>query len=185
MKKLVLSLLIAAALVFTACGSSQGAKESDEALRKTKEIALLFTTRDLDGNIVDQSIFAEKKVTMINVWATFCGPCLREMPELQVLSEEMAARGVQIIGIVADGTDRNYQERSEILNSAREIVEKAGVTYPSLIPCRALSPLCQIVTVPTTFFFDETGTQIAEPVVGSRNAAQWRAVLERVLEAAA
>ena len=41
-----------------------------------------FTAQDLDGNQVDQSIFADADLTMINVWGTFCTPCLDEMPDL-------------------------------------------------------------------------------------------------------
>ena len=59
-----------------------------------------FTATDLDGNHVDQSIFTGRKLTMINIWATFCGPCLGEMPTLGVLHQEYQDRGFQVVGIV-------------------------------------------------------------------------------------
>ena len=41
-----------------------------------------FTAKDLDGNTVTEEIFAEKDLTVVNIWGTFCPPCIAEMPEL-------------------------------------------------------------------------------------------------------
>ena len=48
-----------------------------------------FTTEDLDGNEVTESILKDKDVTMINIWGTFCPPCIEEMPELAKLSASL------------------------------------------------------------------------------------------------
>ena len=64
-----------------------------------------FTAQDLQGNGVSQSIFADYDLTMINVWATYCPPCLQEMPDLGKLSEEYKDKGVQVLGIVSDVMD--------------------------------------------------------------------------------
>ena len=61
-----------------------------------------FTAQDLNGNQVDQSVLADYQLTMVNIWATFCGPCLSEMPELGEIHAEYADKGVQVVGIVAD-----------------------------------------------------------------------------------
>ncbi|MBQ4235421.1 MAG: TlpA family protein disulfide reductase, partial [Treponema sp.] len=41
---------------------------------------ITFTATDLNGRIVTSEIFEKNKVTMLNIWGTFCGPCIREMP---------------------------------------------------------------------------------------------------------
>ena len=41
-----------------------------------------FTTKDLDGNEVTEEIFAKKDLTVVNIWGTFCTPCIGEMPAL-------------------------------------------------------------------------------------------------------
>lgn len=52
-----------------------------------------FTSVDKDGNEVSESIFADKDVTVVNVWATFCQPCIQEMPELAAWAEELPGTG--------------------------------------------------------------------------------------------
>ncbi len=58
-----------------------------------------FSAQDLDGNPVDTSVFEGSRMTLINVWGTFCGPGLNEMPDLTKLAEEYADQGLQVIGI--------------------------------------------------------------------------------------
>ena len=83
---------------------------------------------------MDESLFAGHKLTMVNVWATFCGPCLNEMPELGKLAADNAANGVQIVGLVVDamGTDGSVSQSQVEL--ARQLVEKTGAAYTHLLP---------------------------------------------------
>ena len=64
-----------------------------------------FTTQDLSGNTVDNSIFAQKELTVLNIWGTTCAPCITEMPELQEWSEEMPEIGIDSLWLLfnADG----------------------------------------------------------------------------------
>ena len=64
-----------------------------------------FTATDLEGVEVDQSIFSDYKLTMVNVWATFCTPCINEMPDLGELAAEYSDQGVRIVGLVLDTLD--------------------------------------------------------------------------------
>ena len=73
--------------------SSQDNKESsDSGMSSGKSDALplpvAFEAKDMEGNEVTSGVFAESKLTMINVWATYCNPCLNEMPDLGELSGE-------------------------------------------------------------------------------------------------
>lgn len=179
MKRTLIPLLLALTLLLTACGA-----KAPEAPEETADALLgSFVTRDLEGNIVDEEILQGKKLTMINVWATFCGPCLMEMPELEALSQEMADRGVQVVGIVADGVDLNYNELPDTLAQARAIAEQTGVTYPTLIPCRDLAPISGVQAFPTTYLVDEQGRQVGEVLLGARDLAHWRTIVEEALEA--
>ena len=66
--------------------STASAKEGSTASAGTeagKEKFPSFETTDTKGNKVTEKIFADKEITMVNVWGTFCGPCINEMPELQ------------------------------------------------------------------------------------------------------
>ena len=86
-----------------------------------------FTSADLDMNDVDQSILAGHKLTLINVWATFCGPCLSEMPSLGELNTEYADQGFQIVGIVTDVVNSDGTLSDSQVSLAKEYAEKTGL----------------------------------------------------------
>jgi thiol-disulfide isomerase/thioredoxin len=89
-----------------------------------------FSARDLNGQTVDNSFFAKQRFTMVNVWGTFCGPCIREMPDLAQLPAEFRSSDFAILGVIADTPDAD----NEI--TARQLVSTAGATYTNVIPDR-------------------------------------------------
>ena len=116
MKQWSLALCLALALVLTACAggdSSQNSsaqspsdagdtRQSDSGAQEAAGLLSSFSTTDLEGNAVDQSILEDYDLTMVNVWATYCTPCLQEMPDLGELASEYEDKGVQILGLVSD-----------------------------------------------------------------------------------
>lgn len=142
-----------------------------------------FTAETLDGSTVDSSLFIGHPVTMINVWATFCGPCLKEMPDLGALAAEYAGKNVQIVGLLSDVRRPDGSYDTETLELASDIVEGTGAAYPHLLPSDDLiqGVLMNVQVVPTTFFVDETGAQIGSVITGARSADQWRDILNEVL----
>lgn len=60
-----------------------------------------FTLKTLDGKSVKASDL-KAKVLLINFWATWCGPCVKEMPSLQKLADEYSSKGLQVIGVDLD-----------------------------------------------------------------------------------
>ena len=72
-----------------------------------KEGAISFETVDLEGNpVTSKELFADHKITMVNIWATWCTHCVRELPELERMSKEWAEQDCQIIGICDDANGR-------------------------------------------------------------------------------
>ncbi len=159
--------------VFAACGGN-GDAQKDE----TAGLLSSFTAETLDGEPADESIFEGKKVTMVNIWATFCGPCINEMPDLQKLHEDYADKSFQVVGIVCDV----YNDSD--IKTAKDIVRETGVKYVSLLPSDSLNEakLNSVSSVPETFFVDETGTVIAGPYIGSRSYNDWAKIIDGVLE---
>ena len=122
-----------------------------------------FTTEDLDGNEVTESILAGKDVTMINIWGTFCPPCIAEMPDLAKLSDSLP-ENAQIIGLLCDVS---LSDRSA-LQDAKSITAEAGTNYPCLLLNDSLGEyISQYMYVPTTIFVDSEGNQVGEPVIGA------------------
>ena len=142
-----------------------------------------FTAEDLDGNPVDDSIFEGYGVTMVNVWATFCGPCIEEMPYLGTLAEEYASQGLQIVGIVSDVLARDGSYDEELTQLARDIAAETGADYLHLMPSADLQTrvLGSVQAVPTTFFVDEHGAQIGEAILGAQTEDAWRQVFDELL----
>lgn len=136
-----------------------------------------FTTKDLAGNEVTEDIFAGKDLTVLNIWGTFCTPCIEEMPELGEWENELP-ENVQIVGLVSDIAGDGDTERLEL---ASKIMEKAGAGFVNLIPTAEMNELLsKVVGVPTTIFVDKTGTLVGEPIVGA-NVAGYKAFVEDFL----
>jgi len=117
---------------------------------------------------------------MVNIWGTFCSPCIGEMPDLQTISEEYADKGFQIVGIVCDVKD---ESDVETIGLAKEIVNQTGVKYVNIIPSASLDSaiLNSILSVPATIFLDENGQQIGQNYVGSRSLEGWKAIIDSIL----
>ena len=121
-----------------------------------------FATTDLFGNEVTSAVFAEKDVTLVNIWGTFCDPCIEELPDLQELSESMP-ENAQLIGIVGDVKSARNDEYVEALS----LVGKNGITYTNLLADRSMKFMDKVMFVPTTVLVDSEGNVIGEPIIGS------------------
>lgn len=142
--------------------TDNAAEETQEADTDTSFPA--FTATDLDGNTFTESIFAEKDLTVLNIWGTFCGPCIGEMPELGEWAKEMPDN-VQILGLIID---INGEEDTEHHDLAVDITQEAGVEFPNLIASADFAPILKdVIGVPTTLFIDKEGNLVGDPVIGA------------------
>ena len=78
------------------------AQSEPQSEEESAPIFITFEGMDLEGNTISEDVFLQSKLTMVNVWATYCGPCLNEMPGLGELAAEHDRAEFQIIGIVSD-----------------------------------------------------------------------------------
>lgn len=138
-----------------------------------------FEAHDMEGNAVSSEIFAQSKLTMVNVWATYCNPCLNEMPALGELAQEYDAGDFQIIGIISDVPENAQQE---VMDMAEELIEQTGAAYTHLPINESLynALLTDVAAVPTTFFFDENGV-LLDTVVGAMEKSAWEEKIDGLL----
>lgn len=143
-------------------------------------LPVTFEAADMEGNEVSSSIFSEAKLTMINVWATYCNPCLQEMPDLGELSGEYDSGEFQIIGVISDVQEGADQDT---LDKASSLIEQTGADYPHLLLNESLyeAMLTEVTAVPTTFFFDSNG-MVLDTLVGSRDKDEWKEIIDALLE---
>lgn len=185
-----LTAAMALTMLLTACGGSDksGAVSSSPvsgsaSVSQQAGILSSFSTTDLEGNAVDQSVLADYDLTMVNVWATFCNPCLREMPDLGELAQEYEENGVQFIGLVSDVLDSEGSIDPSQVDIAKELVAETNADYLHLLPSEDLMGLlAQIYGVPTTFFVDSQGRQVGSAYVRAMSKDEWINVIDQALE---
>ena len=146
--------------------SASSAKEGSTASAGTEtetEKFPAFETTDTKGNKVTEKIFADKDITMVNVWGTFCGPCINEMPELQKIYESLP-KNANLIGIVADVPEG----MKDGVDNANYIEKQTGVKYTNLTLSDSLNGFAKrFYAVPSTIFVDKDGNIIGELVMGA------------------
>ena len=119
-----------------------------------------FSTYDMEAQPVDESIFSGYDLTMVNIWATWCGYCVREMPELAKL-KDMLPENVNLISICDDAS-----VETEL---AYSILQQTGATnFQTLIGTQEIYDqfVNQVYAYPTTFFLDSEGNPVGEPLMG-------------------
>lgn len=142
-----------------------------------------FTVQDINGQSYTQDMFKDYELTMINVFATWCSPCINEIPDLQKLSEEMAGEGVAVAGIVMDASDGFGNAVDETVEKAKVLAERTKAAYPFLIPDAGNlnGRLEGIDAVPETFFVDKNGTIVGQTYTGSRSLDEWKSIVQETL----
>lgn len=123
-----------------------------------------FTLKDINGKSVSLSDF-RGKVVVLNFWATWCSPCVKEVPDFNELQKKYGSSGLQFVGIALD---------DEGLSKVKPWVEKNGVTYPILLPQPDIfQKYGDMNAIPVTIIIDRNGN-IRERYTGARQ----RQVLE-------
>ena len=112
----------------------------------TGEPAPSFSLEDLDG---DQISLADQrgKVVLVDFWATWCGPCLQELPHIQQLHEEYRERGLVVLAISTDS------QKEKVL----PFVDKEGYTFPVLYADSQVQAAYGVRGIPAVYLIDRQG----------------------------
>jgi thiol-disulfide isomerase/thioredoxin len=199
MKKTAAILLIATLSlgIITGCGNSEqqaqsGAEtaqpEASQDTARTTEAAapedgiINYTVKDLDLNDVALADYVKgNKVTMINFWGTFCGPCISEMPDLGEIERKYKDKGFEIVGLTTDVADPQGNYDESVIDDARSIIEDTGITYPVLVAPVQLMEDIGLQYVPTTYFLDSEGNVLGSAEIGSKPSTEWENVIDGYL----
>lgn len=180
MKKLLLCFLAAALLA--GCSAGVPAQMSDPPAAEAEGAAFgSFTATDLEGEKITQDIFSARKLTLVNVWATWCSPCIQELPELEALSVKYRDSDFQVIGICADLYDAQTGKTDEkAFETADYIKGELALTYTNLVPDEVLYDriVAPLTAYPTTFFVDGEGNFVGEPEIGSSSLEEWERIMQ-------
>lgn len=187
-KKLLALLLCGLMLMTVLPALGEAATDAPEEAAEQNFFAQMALTY-LDGTPFDTSVF-EGKPIFLNIWATWCSPCLMEMPHLEELAQEYADK-ITIVGVhsegmmVSEGGDLvPDDEKNQV---ALQLKEEMALTYPLLNPDPTLLILMmspqyglQVSALPTTWFIDGKGF-IRDVKEGYRDKEGWKDAIDTFL----
>ncbi|WP_448946773.1 TlpA family protein disulfide reductase [Lachnoanaerobaculum sp.] len=153
---------------------SKQADTSESADSKKEDVSFPeFSAKTVEGGEISNDVFKDSKLTVVNVWGSWCGPCVQEIPELQKLSENMKDKNVNVIGIAQDAGS-NFQ-------AVKEVLDKSKVTYQNIIPSGPTEDfVMSLQAFPTTFFVDSQG-KIVYAIQGSKNLEGFTQIVDDLL----
>lgn len=135
--------------------------------------AFSFSIDTLTGGTLDQSVFTDHKLVMVNYWATWCGPCVGEIPDLVKISKDYADKGFAIVGVLTGDDD---------IEGAKQFIADQGMDYPVVLPEAFFGDNATgISAIPTTMFFDSNGEQVGETIVGAMGYSDWSGLIDLLL----
>ena len=141
-----------------------------------------FSGTDYDGNAVDESLFSNNAVTVVNFWFTGCKPCVAELSRLNELNDAIKAMGGEVIGINTETFDGN----EDAIKEAASVLESQGAAYRNLSidsDSDAGKYASAIMAFPTTILVDRNGAIVGEPMLGGiDNQDNYDTLLKQIQE---
>lgn len=172
----------------TLLGCSKKESKPIDTSEKNSEWFSNLETKDVDGNKVTKEVFSSKDLTLINVWTTWCGPCVDEMPELEALSKEYESNNsnIAIKGLVVevDGAYMKTGISDKERDLVKDIMKKSNATYQQLTVSKGLkkTDFKRIAEFPTTYFVDKNGKFVGDKVLGANSKEEWKKIIDEKLK---
>ena len=197
MKKRILMMIMAASLLMGCSSGTEQGNTSDtqngnaagqvqentagDSREQGKEepYIVTFEAGTIDGQSYSSEQFADSKITMLNVWATYCNPCLAEMPDLGDIAESYDKADFQLIGIISDVMENSPQED---IQNAKDLIRQTEADYPHLLLNQSVfdNLVGGVSSVPTTFFVNSKGEMLGY-VVGANDEDTWEQIIDELL----
>lgn len=156
-----------------------GDASTEDAAAEEEKYFVTFEANTVDGEAWNSDQFANSKLTMINVWATYCNPCLSEMPDLGELAAEYDSAEFQIIGVVSDVIEGDSADNIEYV---KQLIAETQANYPHLLLNESLylSFVGAVSAVPTTFFVRRDGSMVGY-LTGAMEKENWKILIDDLL----
>ncbi len=173
----LLAIVFAVAVVFWIVGKNVPTDERAMMFARPGPAAVIGPAPDITGKTIEGSTFRlsdqKGKVVLVNFWATWCGPCRMEMPDLVALQKRYGPRGFTVVGVSTDD--------GVPLDRLRDFATKLGLNYPVLLaPPGAQANYGGVPSLPTSFLIDRQGS-VVSGLEGATNEAALAPEIEKLL----
>ena len=153
---------------------------ASQSMTQTASTFPQFEGKDLDGNSVSSSLFADNAFTVVNFWFSGCKPCVDEMDDLDALNQRIKEQGGEVIGVNTETLDGN----ADNIATAKKILESAGASFRNIYfdpGSEAGKFALGIMAFPTTCVVDRQGNIVGEPIMGGIDQEANMATLEKLI----
>lgn len=165
--------------------AAREARKQEEIARIKKEMEetepfdFTFDLKDVAGKPIAKDDF-KGKVLIVDIWGTWCGPCLKEIPHFIALRKKYQKDGLEIVGLNFEGEDDDLSD--ETVKTVRDAVKAQKIPYScALLTSKVSKQVPELEGFPTTLFFDRTG-KLRLKAVGYHNLATLEVVVEELLK---
>ena len=153
----------------------------DPASQPAYDSDFAFMVYDVDGNFVDLAdVMSKSELTMVNVWASWCGPCVGELQEIDALSQKYKDDGLTVVGILYDSEDVYYTDGTGGFEDGKTIIDYYGLTYTNLRKPGGFDYVYNLEYFPTTFFLDSEGNFVCDEVIGADPESYEKIIKDRL-----
>ncbi|MHB8380959.1 MAG: TlpA family protein disulfide reductase [Candidatus Binataceae bacterium] len=136
-----------------------------QAVVSAADAPLDFQLRTLDGASMKLSQFRGHPV-IVDFWATWCGPCRRQIPELKTIyTRYHKSRGLEVIGVACDAI------QGDGIRAVAPFVNEFKINYPILVANDAVIDALGVEAIPTTLFIGPDGRVVAR-ILGAGHAGE-------------
>ena len=137
-----------------------------------------FETTDLDGNPVkSEDLFKNNKITLVNVWGTWCGACTGELGELAEIYKRLQEKGCGIVGVESEGKKVAI---ADVKDDAEALLKENNVTYPNVWCPEGVSFFENLSGYPYNYFVDSEGKILTFPICGAA-ITEYETVIDKLL----
>ena len=123
---------------------------------------LQFETVDIDGNPVSSdALFAQHEITMLNLWATWCSPCVGELSELNEVNEKLGQMDGAVVGLLND------DKSPENIETAKRFLSENNVQYLNILAPDNMNDVIRQSSFPMTVFVNREGVIVGRTLLGT------------------